>query len=160
MESFVTFLLISSVVLVIGDDAVESSVVVLTDDTFEHQTQASTGQTTGVWFVEFYAPWCGHCKKLTPVWEELAYELKDQVIVAKVDGTEAFNTMARFRKYGLIKGFPTLLLFRDRKVYKYSGKRTLEALIEFATSGYKSDEALKVPGELGMVDKVLGLFKK
>ena len=35
-----------------------AEVHVLTDSTFEHQTQASTGQTTGKWLVKFYAPWC------------------------------------------------------------------------------------------------------
>jgi len=36
-----------------------SAVHVLTDDNFEHDTQASSGMTTGTWLVEFYAPWCG-----------------------------------------------------------------------------------------------------
>lgn len=39
------------------EGAYESPVVVLDDSNFEHLTQASTGQTTGVWFVKFYAPW-------------------------------------------------------------------------------------------------------
>jgi len=40
------------------------------------------------WFVEVYAPWCGHCKKLAPVWEEVATALKGKVKVGKIDGTE------------------------------------------------------------------------
>lgn len=46
--------------------------VVLTEANFEHLTQAASGATTGDWFVKFYAPWCGHCQRLAPAWDELA----------------------------------------------------------------------------------------
>lgn len=67
-----------------------SNVVTLTVANFEHLTQATSGSTTGDWFVEFYAPWCGHCKKLTEIWEEIADTLKNEednsyVNIAKVD---------------------------------------------------------------------------
>ncbi|CAN0015256.1 unnamed protein product, partial [Choristocarpus tenellus] len=52
-----------------------AEVVVLSSVNFEHLTQASTGATTGDWFVKFYAPWCGHCKKMAPLWDELAGKL-------------------------------------------------------------------------------------
>ena len=51
---------------------------VLDDENFESTTQAATGQTTGKWFVEFYAPWCGHCKSLAGPWAELATKMKEQ----------------------------------------------------------------------------------
>lgn len=45
-------------------------------------------QDGSTWFVKMYAPWCGHCKKLAPAWDELANKVKPQNInVAKVDCT-------------------------------------------------------------------------
>lgn len=115
-----------------------SAVIDLTDVTFEHQTQASTGQTTGKWFVKFYAPWCGHCKTLAPVWEELDQRLQEEngqdgIIIAKVDTTKETEVGKRFK----IESFPTLKYFADRKMYNYKGSRNIDELYEFVTEGYK-----------------------
>jgi len=81
--------------------------------------------------VEFYAPWCGHCKKLAPTWEELGTTLKSvpSVVIAKLDAT-ANDVDPR---YG-VRGFPTLKFFpannKDAPV-EYEGDRSLEDLISF-----------------------------
>lgn len=108
----------------------------LTSASFEHDTQAATGSTTGDWFVMFFAPWCGFCKQLHPVWNELAAEVNKQVNVATVDATIHNDLSKRFE----IRGYPTLILFSGGKMYKYDGARDLEALKTFALEGYKSQE--------------------
>jgi|TARA_B110000977_G_scaffold64391_1_gene87570 protein disulfide-isomerase-like protein len=122
----------------------QGEVVTLTDDTFEHQTQASSGQTTGVWFVKFYAPWCGHCRAMAPTWSELAAQVDGTgVIIADVDATHNPVTTDRFN--GLIKGFPTLLLFRNGGMFKYAAPRDLESLLKFATETYAEAQKHDVP---------------
>jgi len=117
-------------------------VVELSDHSFEHDTQAASGATTGDWFVKFYAPWCGHCKKLAPVWDDLARELHKRVNVAKVDVTQNGALGRRFA----IKGYPTLILFHKGKMFEYSsGNRTLESLVEFASGGFQKVIGADVP---------------
>lgn len=118
-----------------------ASVIQLDDLTFEHDTQASTGSTTGDWFVKFYAPWCGHCQRLAPDWESLANTLEGKINVAEVDCTTNQVTCTRFE----IGGYPTLLFFKDGKYYKYSGPRTVEDMAKFATVSYADTEPTTVP---------------
>jgi len=88
--------------------------------------------------VEFYAPWCGHCKALAPKYEELGglyakSEFKDKVVIAKVDATA--NDVP-----DEIQGFPTIKLYpagaKDKAV-TYSGSRTVEDLIKFIAENGK-----------------------
>lgn len=136
-------------------------VVILTTENFEHQTQASTGQTTGKWFVKFYAPWCGHCKRLEPVWDELALKIEqkypeDGIVIAKVDVTTNRDLGTRFG----IKGFPTLLYFADRKMYSYKGSREMETLKTYVTGGYLKEIPSKVPAPPGWAEQKLNELMK
>jgi len=79
--------------------------------------------------VEFYAPWCGHCKQLAPIWDELGEKFKDSdsVVIAKMDSTT--NELEDVQ----VQGFPTIKLFRkgDNKVIDYNGDRTVDGFIKF-----------------------------
>ncbi|GMF28136.1 unnamed protein product [Phytophthora lilii] len=100
--------------------------------TFDHQTSA------GVWFVKFYAPWCGHCKKLAPTIDEMseADGLAEQdVHVAKVDCTTERSICERFS----VGSYPTLKVVTGGKSYDYNGRRDVPAMVAFATKGYKKD---------------------
>lgn len=82
--------------------------------------------------VEFFAPWCGHCKKLAPVYEELAANFefaKDKVSIAKVDA-DAEKELGR--RFG-VQGFPTLKWFDGKSdtPTDYQGGRDLESLSSF-----------------------------
>lgn len=124
-------------------------------DNFEHLTQASTGATTGDWFIKFYAPWCGHCKTLAPVWEDVAKELEGKVNVAKVDVMANRALGTRFE----IQGFPTLKLLSKGQVYSYKGRRSKSDLVEFATGGFMISEPSVVPGEIGWFGEITQVYK-
>jgi protein disulfide-isomerase A1 len=81
-------------------------------------------------FVEFYAPWCGHCKNLAPIWDQLGAKApKTDFVIAKMDATA--NDIPS--EFGIqIQGFPTLKLFRaDGRVVDYEGDRSLPDLVRF-----------------------------
>ena len=81
----------------------DKDVVVLTDATFD----AAVYSSKDIWMVEFYAPWCGHCKKLEPEWNEAATALKGKVRFAKVDCTENQAIAQKFS----VQGYPTIKYF-------------------------------------------------
>jgi len=95
-------------------------------------------------FVEFYAPWCGHCKALAPVWDKLGEEFiatKD-IVIAKMDSTA--NELEDVK----VHGFPTIKLFPKGSAapVDYQGERTFEALKKFIESR-GADDGKPKPGE-------------
>ncbi|XP_061780820.1 protein disulfide-isomerase A3 [Nerophis lumbriciformis] len=78
--------------------------------------------------VEFFAPWCGHCKRLAPEYEVAATRLKGLVALVKVDCTANSEICG---KYG-VNGYPTLKIFREGEVSgPYEGPRTADGIVSF-----------------------------
>ncbi|KAJ3021947.1 protein disulfide-isomerase precursor [Thoreauomyces humboldtii] len=95
--------------------------------------------------VEFYAPWCGHCKNLAPIWEELGSKVgSKKVVIAKLDATE--NDVPGLN----IEGFPTIKLFKakDNEIVDYNGDRTLEGFVSFLKEhAVHADSVVEASGE-------------
>ncbi|KAH0933208.1 hypothetical protein HID58_010325 [Brassica napus] len=117
---------LASLVALLVVSAVADDVVVLTDDSFEKEVGKDRGA-----LVEFYAPWCGHCKKLAPEYEKLGASFKKakSILIAKVDCDEHKSVCT---KYG-VSGYPTIQWFPKGSLepQKYEGARNAEALAEY-----------------------------
>lgn len=99
----------------------EDHVLVLTTENFTEHVSSSE-----LTLVEFYAPWCGHCKKLAPDYARAAKELnlKHGISLANVDATEQVSLAKQFG----VDGYPTLFLFRHGKEYAYNGPRDAKGM--------------------------------
>jgi protein disulfide-isomerase A6 len=127
-----------------------SAVIDLTPANFD-KVVLKSGKPT---LVEFFAPWCGHCKNLAPVYEELALAFehaKDKVQIAKVDADAERELGKRFG----IQGFPTLKYFdgKSDKPEEYKSGRDLESLTQFLTekAEVKAKKKLVMPSEVVML---------
>lgn len=83
-----------------------------------------------LWLVEFYAPWCGHCKSLAPEWTKAAKQLKGVVKVGAVDMTTDEEVGSPYK----VEGFPTLKFFGfDKKnPIEYGSGRDTDSIVKFA----------------------------
>lgn len=96
-------------------------------------------------FVEFYAPWCGHCKQLAPIWDQLAeaYEGNDKIVIAKMDSTTNEIEDVKVQSFPTIKYFPV----GSDEVIDYNGARTLEGFKKFLDSDGKDGAGDAAPEE-------------
>lgn len=129
----------------------QSAVIDLTPSNFDSVVLKS-GKPA---LVEFFAPWCGHCKNLAPVYEELATTFQhalSKVTVAKVDADDHKELGRRFG----VQGFPTLKWFdgKSDKPVEYEGGRDLEALQKWITdkTGIRAKTKAKLPSQVVMLD--------
>ncbi|XP_022621967.1 protein disulfide-isomerase A4 [Seriola dumerili] len=110
-----------------GDDTEvkeENGVLILTDNNYETFME---GKDTVL--VEFYAPWCGHCKQFAPEYEKIAQTLKENdppIPVAKVDATVASELASRFE----VSGYPTIKILKNGEAVDYDGERTPKAIVD------------------------------
>lgn len=102
----------------------KSLVVALTDATFDDALK-----NTDV-IVKFYAPWCGHCKRMAPEYEKAATlmtEKGSKVVFAEVDAT----TETAVADKEAIREYPTVKLYHNRQPENYAGDRTAEDIVEW-----------------------------
>ena len=106
------------------------SEVILTDENFEQEVLNANGPV----LVDFWATWCGPCRMLAPVVEELAKEYAGKVKVCKMDVDQGMNTAGKYQ----ISSVPTLIAFKNGQiVFQVAGLQSKDALAA------KLDELLK-----------------
>jgi len=100
-----------------------ANTLTITDDTFNEEVKASDKLV----LVDFWAEWCGPCRTIAPVLEEIALARKDTLTVAKLNIDENLATTTRFD----VQSIPTLILFKDGEpVARIVGARGRAALEE------------------------------
>lgn len=122
-----------------SDNLLSGAVISLTDQSFDSEMAKKPGM---LWLVEFFAPWCGHCKSLEPNWKIAAKRLKGIAILAAVDATVHSGVSSRFG----VNGFPTIKAFfanahNDPK--DYDGPRDPEGIVNWVMR--HSENAMPAP---------------
>lgn len=121
----------------------------LDDNNFEHHTQATSGATTGDWFIMFGAPWCEHCDDMMQMWNATAKDLKGEINVGYIDASNNPFTAQRFN----ISGYPTLILVRQGRAYEHKGSRYWKDLVRFARLEWEQVDSFEIPPAHGTFDE-------
>lgn len=99
--------------------------VELTDVSFDQVVGATHGIPV---VVDFWAPWCGPCKMMSPMYHDAARELQGEAILAKLDTEANQMTAARFS----IRSIPTVAIFLDgRELARFSGARSAAEIVRW-----------------------------
>ncbi|KAK6938390.1 hypothetical protein RJ641_031898, partial [Dillenia turbinata] len=148
-----------------GEEKAESKEFVVTLD---HSNFTDTVSKHNFIVVEFYAPWCGHCKNLAPEYEKAASILSSHdppVVLAKVDANDEANK--ELASGFEIRGFPTLKILRNggRNIQEYKGPRDAEGIVAYlkTQSGPASAEIKSVEDANNLIGKkviIVGVFPK
>jgi len=135
-----------------------SAVTILSPENFESIVLDETKDV----FVEFYAPWCGHCKRLAPIWDKLAhvYRTEPGVVVASVDADQYKDLGSKYD----VSGFPTLIYFSksNKEGERYNGGREIPDLIAHINkeAGARRLESGRYDETVGRVSALDELAKK
>ena len=99
------------------------AITTLTDNNFEEIVAKSEVPV----LVDFYADWCGPCKRIAPTLEEIASEKDGEVLVCKVDVDQSQNLASAYQ----VMSIPNIISFKDGEIYKRTaGAVSKEALLE------------------------------
>mmetsp|Transcript_48268 Transcript_48268/g.114409 ORF Transcript_48268/g.114409 Transcript_48268/m.114409 type:complete len:430 (+) Transcript_48268:3-1292(+) len=123
-----------------GGGGGKDAAIQLTEADFESKVLNSNED----WLVEFMAPWCGHCQRLKPEWEDAARQLKGEFKLGVVDATQETGLAST---YG-VKGYPTIKLFKtgpkgNKEAVDYNGGRTASDIVQFVSNHIESTGAAK-----------------
>uniref|UniRef100_A0A669CMI6 Protein disulfide-isomerase A6 n=1 Tax=Oreochromis niloticus TaxID=8128 RepID=A0A669CMI6_ORENI len=107
-------------------------------------------QSDSLWLVEFYAPWCGHCRNLAPDWKKAATALKG---IVKVGAVDADQHKSLGGQYG-VRGFPTIKIFgaNKNKPEEYQGGRSSQAIVDGAMNALRNLVKERLSGRSGGSD--------